>query len=217
VTSEHSSRVYDNAGLCGGYPAPSCQKHRSVRKTNIDEVVAKRQPIPHGIGTDPERSELERTIEGDHETAEGPYITAPHQAGDMFTHAYNGGGGYGDVLERDPAKVAHDVENGFVTATAAEDVFGVVLSENAADRLEVDAKATLKRRAKMRQKRRKRAIPVSEWMAKEAKRVKSKKLAPEVRLMYGAAMRLSPRFADEFRTFWSLGSDFTFEAKETRK
>ena len=45
-----------------------------------------------------------RLVKGDHETSEGPYITAPHKSGDIFTHAYNGGGGYGDVLERDPAR-----------------------------------------------------------------------------------------------------------------
>lgn len=218
VTSEHSSRVYDNAGMCGGYPAPTCQKHRAVRDTNIADVIAKQKPIPHGIGTDPERSELEATLKGDHIVEEGPYITAPHEAGDIFTHAYNGGGGYGDVLERDPAKVAYDVENGFITASAAESVFGVVLTDNEkTDRLEVDAKATAKRRAKMREKRRKRAVPVSEWIAKEGKRVRTGKLAPEVKLMYGAAMKLSPRFAAEYRAFWSLDDDFTFEAKGGRK
>ena len=138
--------------------------------------------------------------------------------GDIFAHAYNGGGGYGDVLERDPAKVAYDVENGFVTAVAAESVFGVVLAENeTTDRLEVDAKATAKRRQKMREKRRKRAVPVSDWLANESKRVKAGKLAPEVKLMYGAAMRLSPRFAREFRAFWSLDEDFTFPAKGGHK
>lgn len=217
VTSEHSSRVYDNAGMCGGYPAPTCQKHRSARNTNIDEVIKKQKPLPHGIGTNPEHSEIEARIKGDHETSEGPYITAPHEAGDIFAHAYNGGGGYGDVLERNPAKVAYDVENGFVTAAAAEGVFGVVLAENEkTDRLEVDAKATAKRRNKMREKRRKRAVPVSEWLENESKRVKAGKLAPEVKLMYGAAMKLSPRFAKEFRAFWSLGDDFKFETKGGR-
>ena len=217
-TSEHSSRVFDNAGMCGGYPAPTCQKHRAVRNTNISEVIAKQKPLPHGIGANPGCSELEARIKGDHETSEGPYITAPHEAGDIFAHGYNGGGGYGDVLERDPAKVAHDVENGFVTAAAAKEVFGVALRLNAkTDRLEVDAKATVRLRRKMRDKRRRRSVPVADWLEKQGKRVKTKKLAPEVKLMYGAAMRLSPRFAREFREFWSLGSDFTFEAKGARK
>lgn len=104
MTSKHSSRVYDNGGMCGGYPAPTCQMHRSVRQPNLPELIKKKKPIPHGIGTDPAHSDLEKLVSGEHETSEGPYITAPHKAGDIFTHAYNGGGGYGDVLERDPAK-----------------------------------------------------------------------------------------------------------------
>ena len=67
-------------------------------------------------------------MKGVHETSEGPYITAPHKSGDIFTHAYNGGGGFGDVLERDPIKTASDVENGFLTAQVAHQVFGIVLS-----------------------------------------------------------------------------------------
>ena len=47
VTSEHSSRVFDNAGMCGGYPAPTCQMHRAVRNTNIHELVEKQKPLPH--------------------------------------------------------------------------------------------------------------------------------------------------------------------------
>ena len=40
-----------------------------------------------------------------------PLYQAPHERGANFTHSYNGGG-YGDVLERDPVKTAWDVENG---------------------------------------------------------------------------------------------------------
>ena len=43
----------------------------------------------------PQQSDLrEASSGGDHDIVEGPYITAPHKAGDIFTHAYNGGGGY---------------------------------------------------------------------------------------------------------------------------
>ena len=127
VTSEHSSRVFDNGGMCGGYPAPTCQKHRAVRNSNIFELAGKGAPLAHHTGTNPHRSELELRLEGEHVTVEGPYITAPHKTGDVFTHSYNGGGGYGDVLERDPVKTAWDVENGFLTKEAAEGVFGIVV------------------------------------------------------------------------------------------
>jgi acetone carboxylase, alpha subunit len=206
VTSEHSSRVFDNAGLCGGYPAPTCQMHRVVRNTNMDELIAARQPLPHGIGTDPAKSDLERLVKGDHETSEGPYITAPHKAGDIFNHAYNGGGGFGDVLERDPVKTASDVENGFMTREAAERVFGIVLAEDRDGVLVPDLHATDERRRHMRRQRLDRARPVAAWLADERHRVERSDFAPEVRRMYRSAMRLSHRFAEEFRSFWGLRS-----------
>lgn len=214
VTSEHSSRVFDNAGMCGGYPAPTCQMHRAVRDTNIKELVRKQKPLPHGIGIDPRHSDLEKLVKGRHETSEGPYITAPHKAGDIFTHAYNGGGGFGDVLERDPVKTAQDVENGFMTPEAALKVFGIVLVENAQrGGIEPDLTATAKRRAAMRRQRLRKAVPVSQWMKREKARVAKRDFAPEVRKMYASAMRLSPRFAKSFRDFWSLKPDFAFKEK----
>jgi N-methylhydantoinase B/oxoprolinase/acetone carboxylase alpha subunit len=214
VTSEHSSRVFDNAGMCGGYPAPTCQMHRVVRNTNINELTAARLPIPHTTGTDPHRSDLEKLVTGDHLTDEGPYISAPHKSGDIFTHSYNGGGGYGDVLERDPVKTAWDVENGFLTADAARNVFGIVVRENLdTDQMEADLAATAASREELRRERMRRAMPVEQWMARESARIREQTFAFEVRRMYASAMRLSPRFSDEFRAFWGLEPSFAFGEK----
>ncbi|TIX37191.1 MAG: 5-oxoprolinase, partial [Mesorhizobium sp.] len=210
VTSEHSSRVFDNGGLCGGYPAPTCQKHRAVRDTNIFELAEKGAPLAHHTGTNPYRSELEVRLEGQHVTMEGPYITAPHKTGDVFTHSYNGGGGYGDVLERDPLKTAWDVENGFLTREAAEGIFGIVLDEDGEGFPVANIEATKRHRAEMRAKRLARAKPVSEWMAKERERVKAADFAPEVKKMYASAIKLSARFTRDFSTFWDVDAQSTF-------
>lgn len=213
VTSEHSSRVFDNAGMCGGYPAPTCQLHRAVRDSDIAERIARKEPLPHAIGTDPSRSLLEERLGGDHQLVEGPYITAPHKAGDVFSHAYNGGGGYGDPLERDPVKTAWDVENGFMTRDAAHLVYGIVIREDeTSDTLTADLAATKARRAELRAERKRRAVPVSEWLGTERARVAEGRLAPEVAKMYRHAMRLSPRFARDFRAFWDLAPEFELEA-----
>lgn len=218
VTSEHSSRVFDNAGMCGGYPAPTCQLHRTVRDTNVAEVIAAQKPLPHGIGLNPERSTIEELIEGDHETTEGPYISSPHVAGDIFSHAYNGGGGYGDPLERDPAKVAYDVENGFVTELQARNVSGVFVTQDIeSGDWSVDVKVTAKARQKLRANRRKRAVPVAEWIKSEGNRVAAKDFVYEVRRMYQGGMKLSPRFSEEFRAFWSLPKGFVFEDEKAPK
>ncbi|MDX0272573.1 5-oxoprolinase [Sinorhizobium meliloti] len=208
VTSEHSSRVFDNGGLCGGYPAPTCEKHNAVRNSDIHERAERREPLAHTPGTDPLVSDFERTYKGEQVWEEGPYITRPHKAGDIFSHAYNGGGGFGDVLERDPIKTAWDVENGFLTREAAEKVFGIILKEDAEGYPQADIDATVARRAELRKKRLKQAIPVSEWIAREQRRVEASDFAPEVAKMYRSAMKLSPRFSRDFKEFWGLASDF---------
>ncbi|RVG71501.1 hydantoinase B/oxoprolinase family protein [Sinorhizobium meliloti] len=208
VTSEHSSRVFDNGGLCGGYPAPTCERHHAVRNSDIHERAERREPLAHTPGTDPLVSDFERTYKGEQVWEEGPYITRPHKAGDIFSHAYNGGGGFGDVLERDPIKTARDVENGFLTREAAEKVFGIILKEDAEGYPQADIDATVARRAELRKKRLKQAIPVLEWIGREQRRVEASDFAPEVAKMYRSAMKLSPRFSREFKEFWGLASDF---------
>jgi N-methylhydantoinase B len=41
-----------------------------------------------------------------------------------------GGGGFGNPLNRDVQKVAHDVREGYVSHEAAEKLYGVVLDES---------------------------------------------------------------------------------------
>jgi N-methylhydantoinase B len=61
---------------------------------------------------------------------------------------WNGGGGIGDPLRREPAKVMQDVVDGVVSTRAADEVYGVILSQGA-----VDANATLQRRSELRRVR----------------------------------------------------------------
>ena len=58
-----------------------------------------------------------------------------------------GGGGYGDPLERDPARVAADVDAEYVSLASARDDYGVVLNP---ETLEVDDAATSALRAELR-------------------------------------------------------------------
>ena len=63
--------------------------------------------------------------------------------GDAITLAAGGGGGFGAPEERDPARVAHDVRQGYVSADIARDIYRVALT---ADH-QVDADATRRLRA----------------------------------------------------------------------
>lgn len=216
ATSEHSSRVFDNAGMCGGYPAPTVQLHYAAHDTDITGMAAARKPLPHSLGTDPNRSDLEKTVDGDVRVIEGPYLAEPLRDGDMFAHSYNGGGGYGDPLERDAASVARDVTNGHVTAEAAASVYGVVV-RTGGDFATVDEDGTAARRRAIRDERRTAAVPVKDWIAGERRRVAGGELAEEVREMYRDSMANSPRFATEMREFWDLPADFAFAPGADRR
>jgi N-methylhydantoinase B len=65
--------------------------------------------------------------------------------GEVFAYSFQGGGGYGDPLERDPALVAADVLDGLLTRPEAERTYGVVLHGD-----EVDGEATRARRLGIR-------------------------------------------------------------------
>jgi N-methylhydantoinase B len=64
------------------------------------------------------------------------------EPGERLVSVSNGGGGYGNPHERDPALVLEDVLEGFVSRAHARDVYGVVFAGD-----EVDAAATRARRA----------------------------------------------------------------------
>jgi N-methylhydantoinase B len=77
-------------------------------------------------------------------------ITAyPLRHGDVLVVQAAGGGGYGDPLDRDAALVAGDVADGYISATRAAEVYGVVLTAAG----EADTAATDARRAELRSAR----------------------------------------------------------------
>jgi N-methylhydantoinase B len=62
----------------------------------------------------------------------------------------NGGGGFGDPLERDPEHVKRDVRDGYVTIEGAARDYGVVVTgdpEDDPENLVVDVQATEQLRA----------------------------------------------------------------------
>ncbi|MFA4927389.1 MAG: hydantoinase B/oxoprolinase family protein [Patulibacter sp.] len=67
--------------------------------------------------------------------------------GEWIVGVESGGGGYGDPLARDPTAVLHDVREGWVSARAADEIYGVVLTgdRTTAD-LTIDVAATERRR-----------------------------------------------------------------------
>jgi N-methylhydantoinase B len=72
----------------------------------------------------------------------------PLHRGDVLAYSFQGGGGYGDPIRRDPARVAGDIHNGSVTPPWASALYGVVMRNGA-----VDAEATRAYRRAIRTER----------------------------------------------------------------
>lgn len=69
----------------------------------------------------------------------GSIDTTVLQPGDVLEIRSAGGGGRGDPLEREPWRVARDVERGYVSVEAAERDYGVVIREGEVDEAATEA------------------------------------------------------------------------------
>ena len=141
------AEVSTTRGLAGGYPADSARtgflpgvdpfKLSPAEYRNLLRPVQELMDVP---GAEPSKALIP------------PRPLAP---GDVYCTAWCGGGGFGDPLNRDPARVAKDVLAHLVSSERSADTYGVVLTRDG----EVDADATATLRARMRRSRLDHAEP----------------------------------------------------------
>ena len=79
-------------------------------------------------------------------------------------HNWQGGGGYGDPIERDPEAVLADLVSSAVSAESAREIYGVVASADGS----LDVDATARRRSDIRDHRRRAGRPADELVASSA-------------------------------------------------
>ncbi|WP_238365715.1 hydantoinase B/oxoprolinase family protein [Mesobacterium pallidum] len=65
-------------------------------------------------------------------------------AGSLVDHRMAGGGGYGDPLARDPARVAEDLADGLITPDHARTAYGVVVADPTLGTIDLAATETLR-------------------------------------------------------------------------
>ncbi|MGE3917654.1 MAG: hydantoinase B/oxoprolinase family protein, partial [Hyphomicrobiaceae bacterium] len=87
-------------------------------------------------------------------------VTMDITRGTVFQHTHPGGGGWGDPLEREPARVLRDVRNEYITAERAERDYGVVIDTRT---WTVDADATAAKQADIRRRRGWKKVPRVQW------------------------------------------------------
>ncbi|WP_131787552.1 hydantoinase B/oxoprolinase family protein [Protofrankia symbiont of Coriaria ruscifolia] len=152
------SKFPSTHGIFGGY-GPGTFPLCKIKNVDIFKVM------------DNQRELLRYTIEelmNDRPFPEATYST--HHMGLQFELADRGelymitqgaGGGYGDVLERDPEAVAADYRDGLVSLNTVRDIYHVVLNPDTAA---VDAEATSAAKDAERAARLKRGKPYAEFV-----------------------------------------------------
>ena len=103
-------------GLFGGLPAPASHYLVSYRTDLMEK--ARNRIVPASIYD----LTAELTV-----PLRAKSNGAPLDAGDVMEIRTGGGGGYGDPLEREPARVVRDVELGYTSMDAATSIYGVAL------------------------------------------------------------------------------------------
>jgi N-methylhydantoinase B len=121
----HGAEVPNTQGLAGGWPGATVVQ--SMGRNAIENGVTR-------------KGEWERF-------GPKPGLMAMTSR-DVFSVTWQGGGGWGDPLEREAHAVARDVASGAVTVEAAREIYGVIVNGNG-----LDEAATERQRESIRQAR----------------------------------------------------------------
>jgi N-methylhydantoinase B/oxoprolinase/acetone carboxylase alpha subunit/acetone carboxylase gamma subunit len=204
VQNAGCNRTFTSPGLFGGYPGGLAYIH-NIRGADLVERAQRGEayPVADGSFDEPELF----AIEGEHEYRQDAFTTdEPIAAGDLYLVVLRGGAGLGDPLLREPEAVAADVRDRHLLPRFADPVYGVVLDEGG----EADEVATEGRRGELRRRRLARAVPPREWWARERERILAGEIIEPLRVMLAESMKLSARWAAEYRGFWDLEPEFEF-------
>jgi len=203
-----SDGIIPNIGQFGGY----CGGRRNtlhVRFDNIQEMIQKREPLLYELGHPGELKERIEAMGG--RIADLGLIPAPMEVieGDMLIASSGSGGGLGDPIERDPASIKTDLDNGLATQDQAENIYCVrVDCDEKTGEWSTDLEATRKMRIEKRAERLERGVPAKDWWRKAREKVMAREMDSRLLEMYQSSARLSPVFADELKAFWALPDDF---------
>jgi N-methylhydantoinase B len=141
-TLSSGNAIPTSTGMMGGYPG-AVNRYRFLKDSNIFEKMKQKELV----------NDIDE-LKGTSETLQLRQQDFVQYPSDVYAVLWSAAGGFGDPLERDPAKVQADVDNGDVSEKSAKAIYGVVLG---------DDKATASERARMRKERlaRARAFPAA--------------------------------------------------------
>lgn len=118
----HGVEVPVSFGQFGGWPGV-CNRQMIIRGTHVHDLYAA-GALPLDLEDVLAPLDL-AALGGELEMLEAKVPEFPLVPGDVLQYTWQGGGGYGDPLERDPALVERDIELGVVSRERAGAVYGV--------------------------------------------------------------------------------------------
>jgi N-methylhydantoinase B len=131
-TLSSGNAIPTSTGMMGGYPG-AVNRYRFLRDSDILQRFSKSELV----------NDIDE-VKGTKEELGLRQQDFSQNPSDVYAVLWSAAGGFGDPLERDPAKVAADVANGDVSEKAALEIYGVMLG---------DERGTERRRAELRQRR----------------------------------------------------------------
>ena len=159
MTVTSGSKFSSVPGMFGGYGCPTYPL-AMVKNINIYDIIKK---DPSQFNLSMERVMNEQPFAGgDYQSGHMGLQFDVAKEGELYMIAQGAGGGYGDVLERDPELVVTDLELDRISAHVATNIYGVVWEP---DTFVVHEEKTTLLRAQMRQDRISRGKPYKEFVA----------------------------------------------------
>jgi N-methylhydantoinase B len=141
------------AGYRRGGPATEVQYGPRFADLTVINITNGREAVPRGVRGGHDAGNGLNLVIRSNTTREvqGAFMQALLHSGDVVRGTDQGGGGFGDPLDREPDRVVRDVEDRLICAHTAEAVYGVVLIGSLDDDdLRHDSQATQQKRAQLR-------------------------------------------------------------------
>lgn len=152
------SKFSTTPGLFGGYGSPTYPVCR-IKNVDVFEEIASHpdryQPsMVYLMNEQPFKNAT-------YDTHRGALPFEMAKKGEIYLQSQGAGGGYGDVLDRDPERVMKDIAERVVSAETARDIFKVIFDEGT---LAVDVERTVQARREERSARISRGVPYDEFV-----------------------------------------------------
>ncbi len=185
-----ADKISHNPGIMGGYMGPPNPRIVIEGSDLLDKAAA-------GEDVDLEMADLvaKQSVEGSYRLESSGQPTEKFEEGDLMIFTMGGGGGYGDVLERDPDDIQKDLDDRMIDPYVAEGVYGAVI-DPATGR--IDRAATERKRASLRRERLRKAKPFDRFVAEWRKR------KPKDRIVAYYGEWPEPRAPGYDKTFWGF-------------